>query len=218
MTVRSRKGSLADKTVQKKKRIEQESKRTCVTIEGKPLENVYSFEYLGGRIQCDGDERADVEHRMAIAQTTFNSLSHIWTDHRLSRNLKIKLYSSGVCSAFTHGCEAWQLTDDVIKTVNGFNSRCLSVITEKDFRQTALHPEFDLVTAVVRRRLRYAGHILRMDPDRLLRQAFIAYLNSSTTRPAGTLLHGMDAMSTDEVISLAKNRRAWSRKVKSLCH
>lgn len=32
MTVRSRKGSLADKTVQKKKHIEQESKRTCVTM------------------------------------------------------------------------------------------------------------------------------------------------------------------------------------------
>ena len=216
MTVRSRKGSLADKTVQRQKRRELENKRGHVSIEGKQLCNVYSFEYLGSRIQCDGDERADVEYRLAIAQTTFSSLSHMWSDHRLSRNTKIKLYSSGVCSTLTHACEAWRLTEGVIKSVNGFNSRCLSVITGEELRDTASQPVFDLVSAVVSRRLRYAGHILRMDPERLLHRAFIAYLESSPTRPAGSLLHGLDSFSTEEVISLAMNRRAWSRHSKSL--
>ena len=82
MTVKSRKGSLADKTVQKQKRKAHENELDQVKID-EPLDNVYSFQYLGSRIQCDGDERADVEYRMAIAQTTFNSLSHthMWKDH-----------------------------------------------------------------------------------------------------------------------------------------
>ena len=74
-TVRSRKGSLADLTVQKQKRKDKESELPHMNIEGEQLDNVYSFEYLSSRIQCDGDERADVEYRMTIAQTTFNSLS-----------------------------------------------------------------------------------------------------------------------------------------------
>ena len=44
------------------------------------LDNVYSFEYLGARMQCDGADDAGVRHRMAIAQTTFGSLSRIIMD------------------------------------------------------------------------------------------------------------------------------------------
>ena len=104
----------------------------------------------------------------------------------------------------------------VTKMVNGFNSRCLSIITGEDYRETAVRPEFDLVATVMKRRLRFAGHTLRMDTDRLLRRTFITYLKSWTTRPAGTVLHGLDSMPIDEIETLARNRRAWSRHVNSL--
>ena len=215
-TVRSRKGSLADKKVQHQKRKVLESERKCVTISGHKLENVYSFEYLGSRLQCDGDDKADVDHRMSIAQTIFSSLSHIWSDHRLSTNMKIRLYRTAVCSAFTHACEAWNFSDPIRKSINGFNSRCLSHITGKDLRNSASHPEFDLVAAVIMRRLRFAGHILRMNPERLLHRSFIAYLNSRKTRPPGSLLHGFDSMSIQDLTDLAHDRKAWNRHMKSL--
>ena len=215
-TIRSRKGSLADKKVQHQKRRDHESGLSRVIIEGQQLENVYTFEYLGSRIQCNGDEKADVEYGMIIAQSIFSSLSHMWADHRLSRNMKICLYQTSVCSAFTHACEAWNITDSVRKMINGFNSRCLSRITGKDLRDTASDPEFDLVAAVVKRRLRFAGHILRMNPERLLRRTFLSYMNSSNTRPDGSLLHGCESMTIEQVTSLAQKRSAWSRFVDSL--
>ena len=61
-----------------------------VQIENNVLDNVYSLEYFGSRLQCDGDDKADVRHRMDIAQATFASVSHLWMDHRLSRNMKLK--------------------------------------------------------------------------------------------------------------------------------
>ncbi len=57
------------------------------------LENVYSFEYLGSRLQGDGDDEADVRYRMDIVQAAFVSLPHIWMYHRLSRNMKLRLYN-----------------------------------------------------------------------------------------------------------------------------
>ena len=63
-----------------------------VEIDNNVLDNVYSFEYLGSRLQGDGDDEADVRYRMDIAQAAFASLSHLWTDHRLSRNMKLRLY------------------------------------------------------------------------------------------------------------------------------
>ena len=58
-----------DTRVQKQKRIQHEGELGRVTAEGPQVDNVYSFEYLGSRVQCDGDEKADVEYRMVIAQS-----------------------------------------------------------------------------------------------------------------------------------------------------
>ena len=214
-TQRSRKGSLADKRVQHEKRKEHENELPHVILEGQQLENVYSFEYLGSRVQCDGDESADVEHRMGIAQSVFNSLSHMWADHRLPMTMKLRLYTLAVCSTFTHGCEAWKMTAPVRKMINGFNSRCLSVITGKELNVTASNPDFNLIDAISKRRLRFAGHILRMSPDRLLRRTFMAYMNSHP-RPRGSLLHNCDEMSIEQITRKAQNRRAWNQFINSM--
>ena len=142
-----------------------------VVVNGEPLENVYTFEYLGSKQQSDGQDDTDVKHRMEIAHATFSSLSHVWPDHRLPINLRLRLYCAAVCSTFSHACEAWDLTEAVTKKINGFNSRCLHIITQKTYRETAVNPDFNLVGAVRKRRLRYLGHILRLPSDRLLRKA-----------------------------------------------
>ena len=145
---RSRLGSLADKAVKKQKRIAHESTLDPVTIEGQAIDNVYSFEYLGHRIQCDGDDRADVRYRMDIAQARFSSLNRIWQDHRLPRALKIRLYKSSVCSTLTHACEAWDLTEEVQRMLRGFNSRCLRSITGQAYRETTRNPCYNLMLAI----------------------------------------------------------------------
>ena len=126
---RSRTGSLADKAVKKKKRKEKEAEREHVKINGEDIDNVPSFEYLGSLVPNDGDDMTDVQHRMNIAQARFSGLFHIWKDHRLPVTMKLRLYICAVCSTFTHACEAWDLTEKVKKSINGFNSRCLHNIT-----------------------------------------------------------------------------------------
>ena len=39
-----------------------------------------------------------------------------------------------MCSTLTHASEAWTLTEPVMRGVNGFNSRCLHVITGQDYQ------------------------------------------------------------------------------------
>ena len=99
--------------------------------------------------------------------------------------------------------------------LNGFNSRCLSFITGEHRKETATNPDFDLVATVVRRRLRFAGHILRMDEDRLLRRTFIAHMNSLKCRDQ-SILHGCEEMTLSETIELAQDRSAWSHFIYSL--
>ena len=128
-TQRSRRGTLTDTAVKTAKRRAAEATLAKVSIGDDILENVLTFEYLGSRLQCDGDDLVDVRHRMDIAQAAFGSLSHLWTDHRLSRETKLRLYRLSVCSSMTHCCTIWAITRTVRRMINGFNSRCRHVIT-----------------------------------------------------------------------------------------
>ena len=124
-TQRSRVGSLTDKAVKSSKRRAAEAAIDKVAIgSDPPLENVPNFQYLGSRLQCDGSDEADVRHRLEIAQSAFSSLSHLWADHRLSRTTKLRLYRVCVCSSLTRCCEAWTPNRTMMRSINGFNSRC----------------------------------------------------------------------------------------------
>ena len=213
----SRAGSLADKAVQRAKRKADEETRPQVMVNGEPIDNVYAFEYLGSQQQCDGEDDADVHHRMNLATTTFSSLSHIWPDRRLPIALKLRLYCAAICSTFSHACEAWDLTDTVVKNINGFNSRCLHVITGKNYRETAVNPDFNLVRAIRQRRLRYLGHILRLPPERLLRKCLFAYVMGSDTVPAGSLIADCPLnLNLEDLALIATDRKQWADIVNSI--
>ena len=163
-------------------------------------------------MQCDD---ADVRHRMAIAQTTFGSLCSIWRDHRLACALKLRTYQLAVCSTLTHASEAWTLTEPVMRSVvNGFNSRCLHVITGQDYRVTATAPEYDLFREIRQRHLRYLGHILRMRESRVVRRALVALAKCGTVYPTGSLFMDCQAMEMDQLV--AQRRGAWNALAKQL--
>ena len=134
---------------------------------------------------------------MDIAQAAFASLSHLWTDHRLSRNLKLRLYLC-VCSTLTHSCEAWNLTKTVSRILNGFNSRCLHIITGEEYRVTAVSPAYNLLLSVRQRRLRYLGHLLRLPHDSFVRRTLIlSHGGWRQPLPRREPLHGLPGFTTE---------------------
>ena len=101
--------------------------------------------------------------------------------------------------------------------MNGFNSRCLSIITKQHQRDTAVNPAFDLVLALRQRRMRYLGHILRMPHDRLLRRTLCAYVDGGRNIPDGSLLMDCNGgESFDELAALANDRNGWTTRVNEL--
>ena len=154
--------------------------------------------------------------KMFDAMYTFGSLSHLWTDHRLSRETKLRLYRLSVCSSLTHCCTAWALTRTVRRMINGFNSRCLHVITGGDYRDTATTPVYDLVLAVRKRRMRYLGHVLRLPQGRIVRRSLVALVKGGTYYPEGSLFSDCEVDGLHQLMMLATNRSVWRAKVASL--
>ena len=212
---RSRKGTLADKAVKKQKRVKQAAEMPRVSIEGVELENVLGFDYLGCQVTGDGDDSADMYHRMHIAAERFNGMNHVWRDNRLRQCVKLDLYIKSVCSVFTHGSEAWTLEPPIKRAVNGFNSRCLHRITGRSYQLEASQPTFDLVKALRQRRLRWLGHIMRMPANRLLRQTVAGIAGNGPPYAQGSIL--MDCgESWFDIESRAADRTAWATFVNDI--
>ena len=138
------------------------------------------------------------------AQAPKHTHIHTRTHHTL-------LYSS----TLTHCCTAWALTGKVTRMINGFNSRCLHVITGQDYHDRATTPVYDLVLAVRQRRMRYLGHVLRMPPDRIVRRALVALVKGGTCYPEGSLFDDCGVASLRELVDTAKDRSAWRATVNS---
>ena len=212
----SRRDQLADKAVKLAKRKASAALIPPVVMGGEALESVYQFDYLGCRFTSDGDDAADMSHRITIAGEQSRSLEYLWHDNRLPRSLKLRLYAASVCSTLTHGSEAWMLTPRALAMLNGFNSRQLHRITGRSYRDEATTPSYDLLKAVRTRRHQWLGHILRMPSDRLLRRVVLA-LGQQTGPPyqPGSLL--MDTpLPVPELIMRAADRRGWARDSRSL--
>ena len=148
----SRRGQLADKAVKLAKRKASAALLPPVVMEGEALESVYQFDYLGCRFISDGDDAADMRHRITIAGERSRSVDYLWHDNRLPRSLKLRLYAASVCSTLAHGSDAWMLTPRALAMLNGFNSRQLHRNTGRSYRDEATTPSYDLLKVVRTRR------------------------------------------------------------------
>ena len=107
-------------------------------------------------------------------------MRHLWHHNNLHINLRMRLYKASVCSILTYGSEAWTLNAKVMRKLNGANAHMVSAITGRTVQQeaSAKWRTFDLVKWIRARRLQWLGHILRLGPERLIKQAvFEMYKN-----------------------------------------
>ena len=76
-----------------------------------------------------------------------------------------------VCSLITYGCEAWTLSEKVMRQLNGANSQMLSRITGQTVRQEArsctTSHDIHVLKHIRTMRMKYLGSILRGDPNSL---------------------------------------------------
>ena len=112
---------------------------------------------------------------MAIAKSTFGKLMEIWKAEEISLKQKLRLYSAAVISIVSFGFETWEMPQKLEDSLRGWNARCLAVITGREISQEHRHPTFDLIAKLRARRLKWAGQILRQEPeDSLVRQVLMA--------------------------------------------
>ena len=101
-----------------------------------------------------------------------------------------------------------------LRSINSFNSRCLARITNREIRDEAKDPTFDLCMHLRSQRLRFLGHVLRADEDSIVRRVI---LSQGTNHRNGDLFTDAPVHDTlDDLIEIARDRDQWRQLVEEL--
>jgi len=124
-----------------------------------------------GVVSGDGDAGADIDARLAGAAAVFRRLSSVWQYSTLGLEIELGLCTSLVVSAAIYASETWKSTARLCQQLDVFHQRNLGKILGiawKDrvagvgvLSRTGQRRIQDIVAD---RRLRMAGHIIRMPP------------------------------------------------------
>ncbi|XP_053504574.1 probable RNA-directed DNA polymerase from transposon BS isoform X2 [Ictalurus furcatus] len=144
-----------------------------ITVSNQLIEEVKQFTYLGSIVAADGGTNADVNRRIGRAFAVFQQLQLIWARRTIHTNNKLRLFNSIIIPTAIYASETWTSSRAVIHKLNVFQQRCLRRILSVSYHDRISNEEIlrrtnsrSLAEMVVERRMRFAGHILRMSDHR----------------------------------------------------
>ena len=147
----------------------------AITIDGKLLKAVENFKYLGSIVSNDGSIDAEITARIAKATAAFGRLvKRLWTVRGIRLNTKIAVYKAAVLTSLLYGCETWTLNRRQVKRLEKFHQTTLRRIAGIKWFHKVTNYEvlsrcniYSLQAMLDTARLRWTGHVVRMDDDRI---------------------------------------------------
>ena len=211
--------------------IGKQHKELKVTLDGRILEQVTKFVYLGGLITEDGKCTEDIKRRIGLACAVFGTLGKMWRTKSISIKTKMKLYGTLVVPVLLYGSECWCLRREDerrllvaemgwLRRIKG-RSRRERIRNEKTREE--LGAEETIVEKIRKRRLRWFGHVERMEGKRLPLAALHGHIEGERSRgrqPKTWMdnvredLKRMD-ISKPRTKDLTRNRQVWRSHVRA---
>lgn len=198
-----------------------------ITIDEHNLEVVDKTVYLGSTITKRNEEKEEVTRRILLANRAFYAQKQILHSRFVHRKTKLSLYKTVIRPVLCYGSETWTMTQDIEERVNRFERkvlRCIIGPTREDgiWRRrynNELYEVFDdpeLSTFIKINRLRLAGHVIRMDDNRIPKRLMVAEISGN--RPVGRpRRRWIDSVTADAEAMLnirnwrhaARDRQSW---------
>jgi len=137
---------------------------------------VNSFLYLGTLITTDINTCAEINNRIALANRSYFGLVDILKTKNVNRKYKVIIYKTLIKPVLMFGAETWVLSKADELRLGDFERKILRRIYGPICEGAAwrsryneelyhLYDETDWVTTVRITRLRWAGHIVRMQDN-----------------------------------------------------
>ena len=196
---------------------------------------VSEFQYLGSFLTQDCKDDRDVVNRIEAAGAAFGALRHsVFSSPYISFQTKKIVYLALIITILLYGSESWSLTEKLLHKLRLFHRRCIRAMCRVNRLHTRQHHirTADLLarvglapldTYIVRRQLRWAGHVARMDYARLPRKMMSSWVCHKRPRGCPQYTHGRSLtkalrtarIDVDDWPTLAADRASWRAMINS---
>ena len=164
-----------------------------IQVNGERLKAVDRFTYLGSTLSRNVTIDDEVQCRLAKASSAFGRLSQqVWNRRGIRLDTKIKVYRAAVMTTLLYGCESWTVYSRHARKLNHFHTVCLRRILGIKWQDRVPDTEVfekaglpSIHTILVQTQLRWAGHVARMEDQRLPKQLLFGELTDGKRKACG---------------------------------
>lgn len=203
-----------------------------ISIGDHKLEVVDHFTYLGSTVSSCLSIDREINTRIAKAASVMSRLKQrVWNNSNLSLQTKLHVYRACVLSTLLYSSEAWTTHTRHEQKLNSFHMRCLRRILGIVWQDKITNSEVleragmqSLIATLCERRLRWLGHVRRMEAGRIPKDLMYGELVEGTRALGRPYLRFKDAckrdmkkcgISVDSWEDLAADRATWRHEVRT---
>ncbi|CAH8674745.1 unnamed protein product [Schistosoma haematobium] len=156
-----------------------------LTLDGEQIDVVEKFVYLGSCISAGGGVSDEINACIVKARAAYANLGRRWCLHDVSLAVKGRIYNASVRAVLLYTCETWPLRVEDVRRLSVFDHRCLRRIADIQWQHHVSNAEVrhrvsghrddnSVGVTILKHRLRWLGHVLRMSSQRIPRRALVA--------------------------------------------
>nr|VZH90165.1 unnamed protein product [Spirometra erinaceieuropaei] len=203
-----------------------------INVNGTQLQVVENFPYLGSTLSRNTKIDDEVANRISKASQAFGRLqSTVWNRHGLQLSTKLKMYKAVILPTQLYGAETWTVYTTQARRLNHFHLSCLRRILRLNWQdripdtevleRTGILSIYSMLTLM---QLRWSGHLVRMDDERLPKRLFYGDVATGSRRQGGQIRRYKNTLKSSlkrlhinptNWEELARDRPTWRRTVKT---
>nr|VZI01897.1 unnamed protein product [Spirometra erinaceieuropaei] len=203
-----------------------------LSVNGIQLQVVENSPYLGSTLSRSTEIDDEIAHRIPKASQAFGCLqSTVWNRHGPQLSTKLKMYKAVILKTLLYGGETWTVYTKQARRLNYIHLSCLRRILRLSWQDRI--PDTDVLermgilsiyTMMRQMRLRWSGHLVRMDDVRLPKRLFYGDVVGGSRRHGGQICRYNGTLKSSlkrlhinptKLEDLAHDRPTWRRTVKT---
>ena len=142
------------------------------------LKEMHDFRYLWSHLSEDCSVNKEVTSRIWRATAAFGSLrERVFNNRNLKLSRRVSVYHAVCLSTLLYGSETWTLYRHQLKKLEMYLMSCLQIILGVIWQDKPTHKEIlthtrsnSIEFLAAQRQLRWVGHVIRMEDNRLPKQ------------------------------------------------
>ena len=142
---------------------------TSWQIDGKTMETVTDFVFLGSKITADGDCSHEIKRCLLLGRKAMTNLDSILKSRDITLPTKVCLMKAMIFPVVMYGCESWTIKKAEHRRIDAFElwywRRLLRVLwTARRSNQSILKeisPEYSLEGLMLKLKLQYFSHLMQ---------------------------------------------------------